>query len=556
MRSIKNSVVTIIAITVFFSGILNITSTFFLYAPYRLRLLREYFPLELSNLSRTATIIAGFFLIFVSKGLLERKKRAWLFSVILISISSFLHVIKGLDIEEAFILLVILTALIYTRQEFYVKSSTQNFFKNLKTSLLILLLLFIYSFAGMFLLNKQFDKPVTFNRILKDYQFTIFGVGQDTLIPKTRRARWFNDSLSTVGFSVLVLFFANLFFPVTISKLRSEEEHKRARDLIITISKNPASYMCLMKDKHFFFSQTKNSFIAYKVSGTIAVCLGDPIANQTEQESIIKNFEHMLKLQGLTPVFLSVTEDYKNILSDLGYKSLKIGEDAIIKTSSFTLEGKRVEDIRHGVSRMQREGVYYKWFKLDQIPQKVSLDLKIMHASWIKSKKISGLTFSVDFFPLPKEPYAYLLTTYTKDNKMQAAFSFFPFDNKQGYALDLMLRGQTSINGIMEASIAEAVRFFKELHVVNLSLGVAPLADANPQEERGLLNKTTTFLFNNFNQFYNYQSLFKFKDKFAPNWESRYLSYKSGMKLIPISLSIVKVHTKSSLIGTVLKKSG
>lgn len=554
MKNVKNSVVVVISSTVFFSGLLNITSTFFLYESYRLRILREYFPLELSNLSRTATIITGFFLIFVSKGLLERKHRAWLFSVVLISVSSLLHIFKGLDLEEALILLVILITLIYTRQEFYVKSSTESFFNNLRTSLFILLLLFLYAFAGMFLLNRQFDKPVTFDRIVKDYEYTITGIGSDTLIPRTRRARWFSESLSTVGLSVLFLFFANLFFPATISKLRSDEEHKKARDLVLKISTNPTSYMCLMKDKHFFFSQSKNSFIAYKISGTVAVCLGDPIASENEKESIVLNFEQMLKEKGLTPAFLSVTDDYKIILAKFGYKSLKIGEDAIIKTNSFSLEGKRVEDIRHGVSRMQREGVYYKWYNLAQIPQKLALDLKIMHANWIKSKKISGLTFSVDFFPLPKEPDAYLLASYSKDGILQAAFSFFPYNNKQGYALDLMLRGESTINGLMEASIAEAARFFKEQNVVDLSLGVAPLADANPQEEKNLLNKTTTFLFNNFNQFYNYQSLFKFKDKFAPNWESRYLAYKSDVKLISISLAIVKAHTKGSLLETILKK--
>lgn len=554
MKNIKNSLVNVIAATVFLSGLLNITSTFFLYSTDRLRLLREYFPLELSNLSRTATIITGFFLIFVSKGLLERKKRAWLFSFILIAASSLLHIFKGLDIEEAVILLVILIILIYTKEEFYVTSSTENFLNNLKTSFIILFLLFLYAFAGMFLLNRQFDKTITFDRIIRDYQYSITGTGQDTLIPRTRRARWFSESLSTVGFSVLFLFFANLFFPATISKLRSDEEHKNARDLVVRISTNPASYICLMKDKQLFFSDSGNSFIAYKVSGTIAVCLADPIAAEDEKVSIVSSFESMLKQKGLTPAYLSVSHSYKNIFQKLGYKSLKIGEDAIVKTSSFSLIGKRVEDIRHGVSRMQREGIHYKWFKLTEIPQNLSLDLKVMHTRWIESKKISGLTFSVDFFPLPKEPEAYLLAGYSKENILLAAFSFFPYNDKKGYSLDLMLRGTESINGLMEASIAEAIRFFKEQNVSDLSLGVAPLADVNPQQEKGLLNKTTTFLFNNFNQFYNYQSLFKFKDKFAPNWEDRYLVYKSDMKLVSISLAIVKAHTKGSLLQTILKR--
>lgn len=551
---LKDSAVYLIFILVFSSGILNILSTFFSRVPARILFLEEIMPLEITNFSRSATIIAGMFLIFLSRGLLQRKKRAWFFSFILIAASAILHLAKGFDFEEAAVLTAALIALLLTKEEFYVESSSQKVLDSVKSSAVILLFLLIYAFGGFFLLKNQFNKKITISRVIGDYQYSIFGLREDPLKPRTRRAMWFEDSITTVGFGVILLFFTNIFFPAEFFKTMTKEEYEKAKNLILKYAQNPTSYMGLLPDKQFFFTKDQDAVICYKTAQTVSVVLGDPICQKGKERQTIEEFTDALKQKGSTPTFLSVTPQIKEIFESLGYKSLKIGEDALIYTQLFTLEGKKVEDIRHGVSRMQREGVYYKWFTQDAIPQEVQIELKLLHELWLKSRKISGLTFSVDFYPLPKEAKGYLLAVYSKDNQLQASFSFFPYKQSKGFALDLMLRGQETINGLMEASIAESIRYFKAIGADEVSLGVAPLADVEPEESKNLLNKTTGMLFKNFNQFYNYQSLFKFKDKFNPSWEPRYLVYPSNTKLISVSIAAISVHLQSGLIKTITKR--
>ena len=135
-----------IAVLIFLSGLLNIASSLFLKLPVRIELVEDLFPLGIIHLSRTLVIIFGIFLVFLARGLWQRKERSWWLSVILIALSIVLHLIKRLDYEESIMLLFILTILVFFKNLFTVKSSKFGLLESIKTSGIILILLFVYSF--------------------------------------------------------------------------------------------------------------------------------------------------------------------------------------------------------------------------------------------------------------------------------------------------------------------------------------------------------------------------------------------------------------------------
>lgn len=59
---------------------------------------------------------------------------------------------------------------------------------------------------------------------------------------------------------------------------------------------------------------------------------------------------------------------------------------------------------------------------------------------------------------------------------------------------------------------------------------------------RGREERAVKFLFDNFDRFYGYKSLFNFKKKYQPNWQGRYLAYKPGSSLPMVALAVAGVH--------------
>jgi phosphatidylglycerol lysyltransferase len=537
-----------VACVVFFTGILNIYSSLFLHNFPRLKLLKELIPIGLIHTSRTFLLLAGVFLVSLSFNLLKRKRRAWAFAVVSIIVSIILHLTKGLNIEGSILLLLPLLLLIITRSLFRVESGREQVLRIWLQIFYVLLFLFMYSFFGFYLFQGQFSHKVTIINIINDYAFNTFGFGQDTLVPLSKATVWFTDSIAIVAFVSISYALFSLFLPVIEKYKVTDETKKKIRDIILKYSKNSVSYFMLMQDKRYYIDEESEFVLSYRISGGHSVILGDPISkNIDELLSCTRLFLEDNERKGLKTVFYNTSEDLKIFYKKLGYKQMKIGEEAIIPTNTFSIEGSLMADIRHAVSRINREGGQFEWFSMDKIPWNVINDISALYDQWITDRKSPGLTFSLDYYPFPVEPDGYVLTIYSPANILWGVLSFFPYDNKQGMALDFMIRAKSSPPGIIESGIAEAAKYFKTHGILNLNLGLAPLADLEIKKDANIVDKIRNNIFEHFNQFYGYKSLFLFKKKFYPVWQHKYLAYKDSLDLPSTTSAILQVHLKKKL---------
>ena len=117
----------VIAAIVFVAGAVNISSAWFGIDPARVRILRLYHLLPGPHSSRTLTVLAGMLLMLLSFSLFRRKRQGWIAAVVLLSVSLALHLLKGLDYEEAIFTALVLGVLLGARHEFVVRSDRCSF---------------------------------------------------------------------------------------------------------------------------------------------------------------------------------------------------------------------------------------------------------------------------------------------------------------------------------------------------------------------------------------------------------------------------------------------
>ena len=530
----------LVAAVVFLSGLLDIFSVFLSHSMEKLLLLENIFPIEVIGFSRTLTLLIGVFLIFLAQGLWKGKKRSWWLSVLLILASIVLHLIKGFDYDESIILLIPLAILLFSEQMFVVESSKIEFKGAFRIVVLIFILILAYSFFGFYVFQNDFNNPVTPNNIIVDYSYSIFGIGHEVLIPLTWTAKWFAESISVFGFGMFIFALGILFSPLATSDLPTEEEREKVRQLVLKKGKSSTSYLCLMGDKRYFFSKDGECVITYKISNGVAVVLGDPIGDEDKAPQCIADFMEKMKRMDLTVAFINVSGDSRLYQK---MKLAKYGEEAVVKTSTFSLDGPEMANVRHSVTHIERQGAVYYWHTMDDLPYSGLVDFDNLHNEWTSKKKGPRLTFSLNYYPLPADPEAYILCAYSQKQKIWAAYTFFPYNSGKGMALDTMAKSKDAPNGIAEAVIAEAINHFKEIGVEEVSLGTAPLASI--EDEKGnILENGREFVFNKLNSLYNYKSLFSFKNQFKPDWQHRYLAYERNSDLSKIVLALIGVHLK------------
>lgn len=86
---------------------------------------------------------------------------------------------------------------------------------------------------------------------------------------------------------------------------------------------------------------------------------GDPIVAAEDLAALLHEFTELCAQSGWEPCFYEVQTEHLAAYAELGFHTLKIGEDAWIDLRQFTLKGKPIADIRHAVSKIEREGVTF-----------------------------------------------------------------------------------------------------------------------------------------------------------------------------------------------------
>ena len=535
----------ILASLSWFVGLLGIVDIFSaLYPPQmsRYAVLREFLPLDILHLSRTLTLIFGIALLSLAKGLHERKHRAWLMSLILLIATLIFHLIKGLDIEEFGLTALAVTLLLYFRPYFYVQSDRLMVIATLKKFFLTFSLLFLYTFLGFAILRNQYSTSPNFASIRQDYFYNSFGLGQDHLVSHNRWARWFESSVSVVSVTALSLMLFALFAPVFDKYKPSSTAHNRLKDILQENEGGELGYYALMGDKKIWFDETMTHAVAYQVAGSHCIVLGCPLG-EPDLVGTSWQFQEYMTRHGYRTTWYG--QESPSLAADLHLHAIKMGEAALISLPDFKLEGPAIADIRHAVTHLAKSSPTSEWYTMSNLPWRQLKDIDTLYSDWSRAKKAPSLTFSLGFYPLPVIDEGQVLVVRAKTGEIWAALTFFP-SGKSSFLLDLMMRSPGSPNGVIEYAITQAIEHFRTLGLETLNLGTAPLADVTPSSEVALVKALRNTLFDRFNHFYGYKSLYKFKSKFNPTWSPRYIYVHDYVGLPSYMGAILAVHLRKT----------
>jgi phosphatidylglycerol lysyltransferase len=171
---------------------------------------------------------------------------------------------------------------------------------------------------------------------------------------------------------------------------------------------------------------------------------------------------------------------------------------------------------------------------------------------WLKGRSEMGFSMG-RFDPYEKSEQLYALAL-DEANRVHAFVSFIPISGRGGWGLDLMRRAEQCAPGTMELLLARSIEHIKSCGGKMVSLGLAPLSNAN-QEDENFLETSIDSLTYRFGNPARNQSLFNFKKKFHPKWESRYLVYSDALNLPKIGWAVYHAHHHGASMLGALRRS-
>ena len=116
------------------------------------------------------------------------------------------------------------------------------------------------------------------------------------------------------------------------------------------------AYFALRRDKSYFFSPSGKSFLAYRVIGGTALVAGDPIGETHERRELMREFVRVAHTKGWRVAIAGASNEALEDYTALGFKSMYLGDEAVIRPTEFSLDGRAIRKVRQSVSRLEKSG--------------------------------------------------------------------------------------------------------------------------------------------------------------------------------------------------------
>ena len=462
-------------------------------------------PLPVVEASHLIGSIVGVLLLFMARAVRLRIDAAYFGILVLLAVGGIASLLKGFDWQEASMIGVLLMLFLPTRRFFYRRSS-------------LLAIEFSWSwlgFAGIILIGSAWIGFFSYKHV--EY---------------TRDLWWqfaYNSDASRFLRSSLVIAVMVLSFAVyRLLRVRPESgslpDQHEIEELapLVNSAHETQSHLALMGDKLILWGPNRASFLMYGTTSKYWIAMGDPVGPPEDQEALVWHFRELADKNGARVAFYQVSPNNLPLYLDLGLMLMKLGEEARVPLQDFDLKGGRRSGLRQTSNRLSKLGLGFEILERDQVSARMD-HLHQVSDAWMKTKKADEKGFSLGFF---SEDYLCRSRcgVITKDDTILAFANLWETDTREEVSVDLMRYVSDAPSGIMEYLFIELMIWARQQGYQWFNLGMSPLSGLEKHPLAPLWHKIGNAIFKYGDDFYNFEGLHAYKEKFDPVWQPRYLA--------------------------------
>lgn len=499
----------------------------------RIKWIARAIPLAVLEASHFLASLVGVGLLLLARAMQGRVDAAYALTLALLATGAVLSLLKGLDWEEAALLSAVALALLPCRRFFYRRSSllSQSFTPGWIASIL-------FALVGTVFVVLLAYRHVEYSHDLW-WQFEL-----DSNAPRTLRAL-----VGSAGL-VAVVALARLLRPSPPSPgPTTRAELERVLPIVRAAARSSAN-LALVGDKQLLFHESGEAFLMYGIAGRRWIAMGDPIGPPEARRELAWRFHEQSDAHGAITAFYEVGAENLPIYLDLGLSLRKLGEEARVRVSDFSLEGSARKGLRQNQRRVAREGASFEVLSAGAAAAAID-ELAEVSEAWLRKKRTREKRFSLGHFDrdyLARTPIAVV----RREGRIVAFTNLWTSDSREELSLDLMRYDDGAPSGVMEFLFTEVMLWGREQGYAWFSLGMSPLSGFERHRLAPVWSRLGALVFRHGENFYNFRGLRDFKQKFDPVWEPRYLASPGGLAL-PLVSSQIAALISGGIVGTVRK---
>ena len=494
---------------------------------HRRSLVTSLDPAHVHGLTKAlvAPLAAG--LVVAARGLARGNRRAWQVAVCLLTVLLVLHVERRFD-EGAIVTGIAVVALVARRGDFGRRGDPDSQPRIVLHAALAALAVVVYGLATLWVNRLMADQPYSISFALRVTGRSLAGLsfrGADHL--NGPLADWFPVSAFLIAWGAVGLLLVEWLAPWRYRLREETREREHARALVARYGADTIAPFALRSDKSYFFSEDRTAFLAYRVSGGVAIVAGDPIGPTEAQRGLIHGFLDFAHSRGWRVAVLGVSEPSLDLYRSLGLRALYHGDEAVVDTATFSLEGRPIRKVRQSVHRLHDAGFEARALRPSELDAAMRERLEEVARAWRGAAPERGFTMALDALFGLGDADAIFIVGFDRNGCPMGFLHFAISHPGNALSLSSMPRMRDVPNGFNEWLICASIGWARAHGYGRVSLNFSPFAALlAPDGEltRGQHMQAATL--RRLKGRFQLDNLLHFNQKFFPEWQRRFLVYE------------------------------
>jgi len=476
--------------------------------PERFMRLYEVTPVLLIEISHFLSSVLGLVLVLLAFGLRARLDGAWGATLAVLLVAAPLALLKGFVWEETSALIALALALLPFRAAFPRKAAltrmeiTPGWLVSAFAAVLGAGLLGLWSFQHA----DYGDQPFWKTMIDSDAERSI-------------RA-WAGAALGLFVFGLWRLI-ATAATPRVIGEADPDFQKVRAV-LAHAEAAEPGSNLALLGDKRFLFSASGETFLMFGVRGRSWIALGAPVGRRDERLELLWRFRELADSHAARPGIYGLGVDDLPDVLELGFSIQKVGESAAVPLESFRIEGRRRGNLRRAWRKAGEEGATFEVLPPNQVADHLG-ELSAISQEWLAHHAGGEKGFSMGGF-VPGYISEFPVAVVRYGGRIVAFANLWTTAARTSFSMDLMRYAQDAPKNVMDYLFVELIEWGKAEGYQAFEFGMAPLAGLEDRPLAPMMSRVGNLFYERGENLYNFQGVRKYKDKYDPVWQPRYIA--------------------------------
>ncbi|MBM7168576.1 DUF2156 domain-containing protein [Streptomyces sp. G44] len=502
----------------------------------------------------TAGFASGAFTLFLAITMRRRKRAAWILNLVLGGLFLLLFAFAmcfpevrryaqnwiSLVLTAAFV-----AALVVGRREFYAKGDRSNpklasavaAGGLLVTSLIAALLVTVTNRA------QDDDRSTFLDRWRYGTMRLVSLAADDRRFEGITTPGWVNVTVNVLSALLLCAVLYAAFRSRRAVDPLTEEDEERLRALLARHGdRDSLGYFALRREKSVVWSPTGKAAVAYRVVGGVSLASGDPVGDPEAWPGAIEPWLAEAHEHGWLPAVMGASEEAGTIYARHGLDALELGDEAVVETAEFGLEGRAMRTVRQAYHRVRRAGYTVRVRRHEDIPPDEMAELLRRADDWRDGATERGFSMALGRLGDPADGRCVMVECADAGGELRAVLSFVPW-GLRGLSLDLMRRDRDCENGLMEFMVIELLQRAPEIQITQVSLNFAMFRSVFERGSRlgaGPVLRLWRSLLSFFSRWWQIESLYRANAKYRPIWEPRFLLFEKSAHLPRIGIAAAR----------------